>query len=88
MLFCYNIDRLGATYILLHNNVVQIYCPSGGRFKAGGPHAIQGKRERLQTPFTTQAINHLAVSATVTHSSKKLAMEFPPWKLAEFTSLC
>ena len=24
MLFCYNIDRIGATKILLHNNVVQI----------------------------------------------------------------
>ena len=28
ILFCYNIDRLGATSILFHNNVVQKYCPS------------------------------------------------------------
>ena len=34
MLFCYNIDRLGATSILLHNNVVQKYCPSRGRLRA------------------------------------------------------
>ena len=32
MLFCYNTDHLGATSILLHNNVVQKYCPSRGRF--------------------------------------------------------
>ena len=36
--------------------------------KAGGPHAIQGKRGKVKTPFTNQAINHLAVSASVTHS--------------------
>ena len=47
--------------------------------KAGGPHAIQGKREKGKTPLTNQAINHLAVSVTVTHSGQKLA---------EFTSLC
>ena len=33
MLFCYNIDRLGATSILLYNNVVQKYCPSRVRFR-------------------------------------------------------
>ena len=36
--------------------------------KAGGPHAIQGKRGKVKTPLTNQAINHLAVSGTVTHS--------------------
>ena len=38
--------------------------------KAGGPHAIQGKRAKVKTktPLTNQAINHLAVSVTVTHS--------------------
>ena len=46
---------------------------------AGGPHAIQGKRGKVKTPLTNQAINHLAVSAKGTHSCQKLA---------EFTSLC
>ena len=36
--------------------------------KADGPRAIQGKRGKVKTPLTNQAINHLAVSATVTHS--------------------
>ena len=36
--------------------------------RAGGPHAIQGKRGKVKSPLTNQAINHLAVSATVTHS--------------------
>ena len=46
--------------------------------KADGPHAIQGKRGKVKAPLTNQAINHLAVSATVTHSGQKRA---------EFTSL-
>ena len=37
MLFCYNIDRLRATLILLHNNVVRKYCPSRGRFTEPRP---------------------------------------------------
>ena len=47
--------------------------------KAGGPHATQGQRGKVKTPLTNQAINHLAMSATVTHSGQKLA---------EFTSVC
>ena len=47
--------------------------------KAGGPHASEGKREEVNTPLTNQAINHLAVTAKITHSD---------WKFAEFTSLC
>ena len=43
-----------------------LYVISG--LKADGPHAIQGKREKVKTPLTKQAINHLVVSASVTHS--------------------
>ena len=54
MLFCYNIDRLGATFILLHNNVVQKYCPSRGRINhrinpiGNGRKKIGGSAMRAQ----------------------------------------
>ena len=47
--------------------------------KACGPHAIQGERGKVKTPLTNLAINHLAVSVTVTHSCQKLN---------ELTQLC
>ena len=46
--------------------------------KSAGPHAIQGKQGKVKTPLTNQAISHLAVLASVTHSGQKRA---------EFTSL-
>ena len=36
--------------------------------KSAGPHAIQGKRAKVKTPLTNQAISHLTVLASVTHS--------------------
>ena len=36
--------------------------------KAGGPHASQGKRGEVKTPLTNQEINHLAVTAKITHT--------------------
>ena len=40
---------------------------------AGGLHASQGKQEEVKTPLTNQAINHLAVTAKITHSGQKFA---------------
>ena len=66
---------------LYHLKKVILSCLLQGisTLKSAGPHAIQGKRVKVKTPLTNQAINHLAVSASITHSGQKRA---------EFTSLC
>ena len=53
---------------LMFSNVLDSPLQGISSVKAAGPHAIQGKWGMVKTPLTNQAINHLAVSGTVTHS--------------------
>ena len=74
--FLYTISRLEEACFSVY---VTLLLQGISTLKSGGPHAIQGKRGKVKTPLTNQAINHLAVSASLTHSGQKRA---------EFTLLC